>query len=158
MFKKIKIAHKNSKPLLVRNAITLKTFRLDFDFDMMFGLLAQHNYLGHSLKKEFVGQIVQVNNIPIFKTYVNYISTHLKNLFNIGDLDFFYSLKGEIGPAHKDDENVIILGIKNITYYHINNIDLQINPGDVLFVPKNVLHHSFSSRERIVLSVSLWEK
>ena len=158
MFKKIKYAHENNKYLLIKKAIRLQSFRLDFNFDMMFALFAKHNDLKFSQKKEFVGQILQLNDIPIFKPYINYISTHLKNIFDIGNLDFFYSLKGEIGPAHKDEENVIILGIKNTTYYHMNNIDLQINPGDILFVPKNILHHSFSSRERIVLSISLWEK
>ena len=158
MFKKIKYAHKNNKYLLIKKAIRLQSFRLDFDFDMMFALFAKYNYLNFSQKKQFVGQIIELNSIPIFKTYLNYIATHLKDLFNIGNLDFFYSLKGEIGPAHEDFENVIILGIKNVTYYHVDNIDLQINPGDVLFVPKNILHHSFSSRERIVLSLSLWEK
>ncbi len=158
MFKKIKHAHKNNKYILIKKAIRLESFRLDFDFDMMFALFANYNYLNFSQKKQFVGQIIELNSIPIFKTYLNYVATHLKDLFNIGNLDFFYSLKGEIGPAHEDFENVIILGIKNITYYHVDNIDLQINPGDVLFVPKNILHHSFSSRERIVLSLSLWEK
>lgn len=158
MFKKIKYAHKNNKYLLIKKAIRLQSFKLDFDFNMMFSLFAQYNHLNFSQKKIFVGQIMELNSIPIFKTYLNYVTTHLKDLFNTGSLDFFYSLKGEVGRAHKDSENVLILGIKNITYYHINNTDLQINPGDVLFVPKNILHHSFSSRERIVLSLSLWEK
>ena len=158
MFKKIKYAHKNNKYLLIKKAIRLQSFRLDFDFDMMFALFAKYNCLDFSQKKQFVGQIIEVNSIPIFKTYLNYIATHLKDLFNIGNLDFFYSLKGEIGPAHEDFENVIILGIKNVTYYHIDNNDLKIEPGDILYVPKGFLHHAFSSRERIVLSLSLWKK
>jgi hypothetical protein len=158
VFKKIKYAHKNNKCLLIKKAITLQSFRLDFNFDMMFALFAKHNNLIFWQKTNFLGQIRELNHIPIFRTYINYLFTNLKNIFDIGNLDFFYSLKGEIGQAHQDEENVLILGIKNTTYYHMNNIDLQINPGDILFVPKNILHHSFSSRERIVLSISLWEK
>jgi len=158
VFNKIKKAFKENKYLLLKKAIRLETFRLDFDFDMMFSLFAKYNDLNFSQKKQFVGQIIDINSIPIFKTYLDYIATHLKDLFYLGNLDFFYSLKGEIGPAHKDKENVLILGVKNITYYHIDDIDIEINPGDILFVPKNMLHHSFSSRERIVLSLSLWEK
>ena len=86
-----------------------------------------------------------------------YININLKDLFNIGNLDFFYSLKGEVGPSHSDEEHVLILGIKNITYYHIDNNDYKIEPGDILYIPKNYLHHAFSSRERIVLSLSLWK-
>ena len=158
MFEKIKTAHKNNEFLLIPKAITLQSFRLTFNFDTMFDLFSKHNYLEHLIKKDSIGQIVYVNNIPIFKPYLDYIATHLKNLFNVGNLDFFYSLKGEIGEAHRDKEHVIILGIKNTTYYHTENIDLQINPGDILYVPKDKLHHSFSAKNRIVLSLSLWEK
>ena len=38
-----------------------------------------------------------------------------------------------MGPAHIDFETVIILGIKNVTYYHIDNNDLKIEPGDILY-------------------------
>ena len=86
------------------------------------------------------------------------IETNLKDIFYMGNLDFFYSLRGDVGPSHVDDEHVIILGIKNITYYHMDNIDFKIEPGDVLYISKGFLHHSFSPRERIVLSLSLWEK
>ena len=159
MFSKIKQAYKNKKPTLIKNAIALESFRLNFDFNMMFSLYAKHNDLKLVNKDSiFLSQIINLNNINIFKTYLNYIATNLKDIFNPGNLDFFYSIKGEVGSAHKDPENVIILGIKNITYYHIKDNDLQISPGDVLYIPKNILHHAFSSRERIVLSLSLWEK
>tara|TARA_A100000171_G_C2029260_1_gene95022 strand:- start:68 stop:550 length:483 start_codon:yes stop_codon:yes gene_type:complete len=157
-FKKIRKAVKDNKYLLLKKAVRLETFRLDFNFDMMFALFAKHNHLEHVIKKESVGQIINLNNILIFKSYLDYIETNLKDLFSLGNLDFFYSLKGEVGLAHEDKEHVIILGIKNATYYHVDNVDLEINPGDILYVPKNKLHHSFSSRERIILSLSLWKK
>ena len=158
MFEIIKQAHQNNKYLLVKGAIDLQSFELNFNFDTLFSLFATHNYLKFLEKKQFVGQIIEVNSIFIFKKYIDYIQNNLKDLFKVGNLDFFYSLRGEVGPSHYDDENVIILGVKNTTYYHIDNIDLQIDQGDILYIPKNILHHSFSSRERIVLSLSLWEK
>ena len=57
-----------------------------------------------------------------------------------------------------DKEHVIILGVKNITYYHLDNKDFKVEPGDILYIPKNYLHHAFSARERIVLSLSIWKK
>tara|TARA_R100001460_G_scaffold6401_3_gene16861 strand:- start:3354 stop:3926 length:573 start_codon:yes stop_codon:yes gene_type:complete len=158
IFKKIKKAFKNKKYVFVKKAIRLESFRLDFNFDMMLALWGKNNNLRFENKSIFVGQLFELNSIPIFKTYIDYIETNLKEIFYMGNLDFFFSLKGDVGPTHIDPEHVIILGIKNVTYYHIDNNDLKIEPGDILYIPKGFLHHAFSSRERIVLSLSLWEK
>ena len=157
MFKKIRKAFKNKKYVVVKKAIRLESFRLDFNFDMMLALWAKNNNLIFAKKSEFVGEIMKVNKLPIFKTYIDYIETNLKDILYTGNLDIFYSLKGDVGFSHRDDEHVIILGIKNVTYYHIDNIDVKIEPGDVLYISKKILHHAFSSRERIILSLSLWE-
>tara|TARA_R110000744_G_scaffold69219_1_gene140552 strand:+ start:1129 stop:1614 length:486 start_codon:yes stop_codon:yes gene_type:complete len=157
-FEEIKKAVEENKYLFFKKAIRLETFRLDFSFDTMLALCAKNNTLKFTNKvNPLVGQILNVNELSIFKAYLSYIKNNLKNLFNIGSLDFFYSLKGEVGYSHRDKEHVMILGIKNTTYYHIDNKDFKIEPGDILYIPKNYLHHSFSSRERIVLSLSLWE-
>tara|TARA_R100001594_G_scaffold150283_1_gene210848 strand:+ start:3527 stop:4009 length:483 start_codon:yes stop_codon:yes gene_type:complete len=159
LFKKIRKAIYKKSYVLIKNAVQLESFKLDFDFNMMFALYGKHNNLKFQYKvTPFVGQIFDLNSIPLFKTYLDYIATHLGDLFEIGSLDFFYSIKGEVGPAHQDREHVIILGIKNITYYHIDNVDLKIEPGDIVYVPKGYLHHAFSPRERIILSLSLWKK
>ena len=158
IFKKIKKSFKKNKYVLIKNAIRLESFRLDFNFDMMFSLWAKNNNLKFKNASPLVGQIIELNSIPIFKAYLDYVSTNLKDIFSTGNLDFFFSLIGDVGPSHQDAEHVIILGIKNVTYYHIDNNDFKIEPGDVLYIPKGFLHHAFSSRERIVLSLSLWKK
>ena len=159
LFKKIRKAYQNNHYVVIKNAVRLESFKLDFNFDMLFSLYAKNNTLKFEFKvTPLVGQIYTVNSIPLFKTYLDYIATHLGDLFKIGNLDFFYSIKGEVGPAHTDGEHVIILGIKNTTYYHIDNIDLKIGPGDILYVPQGYLHHAFSPRERIILGLSLWKK
>jgi len=159
LFDKIKQAAKNNQYLFLEKTIKLETFGLNFNFDNMLALWANNNALefGNTLNP-FLGQIKSINKIPIFKPYLSYVNNNLKDIFNVGSLDFFYSLKGEVGPSHFDKEHVIILGIKNITYYHIDNQDFKLEPGDILYIPKNFLHHAFSSRERIVLSLSIWEK
>jgi hypothetical protein len=164
LFKKIKKAYHNNQYLLIQNAVRLESFKLDFNFDTMFALYAKNNNLKLLSSNEnlFIGQIFALNSssitLPIFKPYLDYVATHLGDLFKIGNLDFFYSIKGETGTAHVDDEHVIILGIKNTTYYHIDNVDLKIKPGDIMYIPQGYLHHAFSPRERIVLSLSLWKK
>jgi len=156
---KIKKAYKKNNFLLLKKAIQLNSFKIDFNFDMMYALHATYNTIEFYNKNTLhMGQLRNLNGIPLFKAYLDYIATHLKDIFNIGTLDFFYSTIGVVGPSHKDKEHVIIVGIKNVTYYHLNNIDVIIEPGDMLYIPKGVLHHSFSSRERIILSLSLWEK
>ena len=157
--KKIKKAYKKNNYLLLKKAIQLKFFGIDFNFDTMYALHAKHNTLEFRNKKFLhLGHLRNLNDIPLFKTYLDYMATSLKDIFNIGTLDFFYSTIGVVGPSHIDKEHVIILGIKNATYYHLNNSDVKIEAGDILYIPKDVLHHSFSSRERIILSLSLWEK
>jgi|TARA_Y100000015_G_C2377700_1_gene83408 hypothetical protein len=159
IFKKIRKAVKENKYLLIKKAIRLETFRLDFNFDTMLALWSKNNTLHFESKlNQFVGQINNVNHLSIFKPFISYVETNLKDLFEIGKLDFFYSLKGEVGPSHLDKEHVIILGVKNITYYHLDNKDFKVEPGDILYIPKNYLHHAFSARERIVLSLSIWKK
>lgn len=157
IFKKIKRAVKENKYLLLKKAIRLETFQLDFNFDSMLAMWSKNNSLYFETKL-MVGQIFNVNNLSIFKPYITYIETNLKDLFKIGKLDFFFSLKGEVGPSHVDKEHVLILGIKNVTYYHLDNKDFKVEPGDILYIPKGYLHHAFSARERIVLSLSVWKK
>jgi len=156
---KIKKAYKKNNYLLLKKVIDLKSFKIDFNFDTMHALHAKYNTLEFYNKNRLhLGQLRNLQEIPLFKTYLDYIATPLKDIFTGIVLDFFYSTIGIIGPSHVDREHVIILGIKNATYYHLNNTDVIVEPGDILYIPKGVLHHSFSSRERIILSLSLWEK
>jgi len=162
MFETIKKGYADNKYLLIKDAVRLESFGLDFDFNSMFSLFAKNTALASRFTNKetpFLSEIISIDDIvPDFNTYKNFIITNLKDVFDIGKLNFFYSIKGEVGISHVDREHVIILGIHNITYYHIDNIDLKIEPGDILYVPKGYLHHAFSARERIVLSLSLWEK
>tara|TARA_B100000035_G_scaffold220201_1_gene189003 strand:- start:1109 stop:1618 length:510 start_codon:yes stop_codon:yes gene_type:complete len=160
IFKEIRKAVEENKCLLLKNAIRLETFGLDFNFDTMLALWAKNNTLDgvHVRSNKFVGQIYNVNQLSIFKPFISYVHTNLKDLFDIGNLDFFYSLKGEVGPSHLDKEHVLIIGVKNVTYYHLDNKDFKVEPGDILYIPKNYLHHAFSARERIILSLSIWKK
>ena len=110
----------------------------------------------------FIGQIHNIVNDQtsiFFDTYLTFLNSILENTFNykFGKLDFFFSTQGQRGGSHVDPEHVIILGVYKNTYYHIKGNDIKVCPGDILYIYKNNIHHAFSSTERIVLSISLWE-
>ena len=155
---KIMEAYNKKSYALINNAIDLKKFNINFNFDSMFAFNATRNF-EHVLKNKKIGQIIGVHAANIFYDYVKYIDFNFKKIFsyNLGNLDFFYSIDGDKGTPHVDKEHVIILGVKNVTFYHLNNQDIAVNEGDLLYIHKNIWHHVFSSRERIVLSLSLWE-
>jgi len=163
MQSKIKEAFENKNFVLVKNAINIRSFGLDFDFNSMYDLFNVYPNFEFTHKGSlFISQIGNVVNNAT-NIFFNAYLTHLKNIFKnifpckFGKLDFFYSIKGERGNAHIDDEHVIILGVYKNTYYHIKGEDIKISPGDILFIHKGILHHAFSSTERIVLSLSIWE-
>jgi hypothetical protein len=155
---KIKEAYDSKNFAILKNAIDLKKFNINFNFDSMFELNAIREF-ENSQKSIMIGQILGLQKENLFCEYLKYIHLNFKNIFNynLGNLDFFYSLNGSKGIPHRDTEHVLILGVKNSTYYHINNQDVMVGEGDLLFIYKNLWHHSFSSRERIILSLSLFE-
>ena len=161
---KIKKAHKNKSYVLIKNAINLKSLGLDFDFNSMYELFNIYPKLEMEYKgNPFIGQIHNIVNDQtsiFFKTYLTFLSNILENTFkyNFGNLDFFFSTQGQRGGSHVDPEHVIILGVYKNTYYHIKGEDIKVCPGDMLYISKGNIHHAFSSTERIVLSISIWEK
>ena len=56
IFKKIKRAVKDNKYLLIKKAIRLETFQLDFNFDSMLAMWSKNNSL-YFETKQMVGQI-----------------------------------------------------------------------------------------------------
>jgi hypothetical protein len=162
---KIKKAHKDKSYALLKNAINLKSFGLNFDFNSLFELYNTYpifNYLQKNQPSLHLFQMINIVNKDtefLFSAFLKHISNIMKNTFNykIGNLDIFFSTRGEVGGSHVDAEHVIILGIYKNTYYHIKGEDIKIRPGDILYISKGNLHHVFSSTERIILSLSLWE-
>ena len=161
---KIIKAYKNKDYVLIKNAINLKSLGLDFDFNSMYELFNIYPKLEMVYKgNPFIGQIHNIINDQtsiFFKTYLTFLSNILENTFkyNFGNLDFFFSTQGQRGGSHVDPEHVIILGVYKNTYYHIKGEDVKVCPGDMLYISKGNIHHAFSSTERIVLSISIWEK
>ena len=162
---KIKKAYKNKPYVLLKNAINLKSFGLDFDFNSLFEFYNNYpvsNYISkgsHNLHLFHMFNIMNKDTYNFFYAYLSYLKNIINNAFYYknGNLDFFFSTKAEVGISHVDDEHVLILGIYKDTYYHIKGKDIKISPGDLLYICKGNMHHAFSSTERIVLSLSLWE-
>ena len=170
MNSKIKNANKNKSYALVKNAVNLKSFGLDFDFNSMYEFFNIYPKLKFEHKgSPFIGQVHDIINNQtsmFFNGYLTFLHNLLENTFNhtdpnnifrIGKLDFIFSTQGYRGGSHIDPEHVIILGVYKNTYYHIQGEDVKVCPGDLLYIYKNVVHHAFSSTERIVFSISVWD-
>ena len=151
---KIIKAYKNKDYVSIKNAINLKSFGLDFDFNSMYELFNIYPKLEMVYKgNPFIGQIHNIVNDQtsiFFKTYLTFLSNILENTFkyNFGNLDFFFSTQGQRGGSHVDPEHVIILGVYKNTYYHIKGEDVKVCPGDMLYISKGNIHHAFSSTDR----------
>lgn len=163
MINKIKKAYKAHDYVLIKNAIELNHFGLNFDFNSLYEFLNTYPNVHYELKNNNIFMF-QVHNIInkdtsfIFNSYIMHLLNILHPLkFKLGKLDFFFSSKGQRGGSHLDEEHVIILGVYKNTYYHIKGKDVKVCPGDILYIHKNILHHAFSSTERIILSLSLWD-
>ena len=163
MKNKIKKAYKNKSYVLIKNAINLKSFGLNFDFNSLYDFLNIYPVGHYSVKeKVYIFSLCNIFNeqtSSFFITYLSFISNVLQDIlkFNLGNLDFFFSTKGQRGESHVDREHVLILGVYKNTYYHVDGKDIKVCPGDILYIYKNNLHHVFSPTERIVLSLSVWE-
>ena len=163
---KIIKAYKNKDYVLIKNAIDLKSFGLNFDFNILLEFFNTYPGVDTKLGSKghpYLGQIQNILNdhtAPLFNTYISRLENILENIFeyDFGELDFFFSMQGVRGLAHTDTEHVIILGIYKNTYYRIKGEDVKVGPGDMLYISKGIIHHAFSSTERIVLSISMWEK
>ena len=88
-----------------------------------------------------LGVDVNEQTSSFFNTYLSFISNVLQDIlkFNLGNLDFFFSTKGQRGESHVDREHVLILGVYKNTYYHVDGKDIKVCPGDILYIYKNNL-------------------
>ena len=98
---KIKKAYKNKSYVLLKNAINLKSFGLDFDFNSLFEFYNTYPIPDYLQKNQSSLHLFQVMNVVnehtsnFFNAYLAHIANLMKNIFKykIGNLDFFFSTK-----------------------------------------------------------------
>ena len=72
--------------------------------------------------------------------------------------DLFVSFKGARGQTHKDSEHVLIVGLYNTTEYYFPSLKktYYLEKGDVLYIPRGLVHTANSNEARAVASISLY--
>ena len=76
-------------------------------------------------------------------------------------VDLFFSLVTQTGVPHEDVEHVFIIGLKGKTIYRIydkNNVDYEINKGDMIFIPRKIKHKVIGLNPRIIASIGFYDR
>jgi ribosomal protein L16 Arg81 hydroxylase len=58
---------------------------------------------------------------------------------------------------HKDNYDVYIIGLFGNTVYKIEDLYYEVEPGDLLKIPKDYKHKAISLTPRIILSYAVYE-
>lgn len=79
---------------------------------------------------------------------------HIENGVNI-----FFSFVTNTGGSHVDREDVFLVGLYGKTIYRIieTNKDYCLKRGDLLYIPKGILHKPISATPRSIASIGFFE-
>tara|TARA_R100000697_G_C5377360_1_gene179093 strand:- start:12 stop:539 length:528 start_codon:yes stop_codon:yes gene_type:complete len=138
-----------------------------FTFEDIWGALA-FKYHKNTIK---VPPLMSVNLDDIFdytfqlydmQNHTKLFSAHqqLSKVFNkdIEDKNFnadiFFSVRGNNGVIHKDNESVFIVSLLGTTYYDVpeHNKVYEIDETDAIYIPCGIAHTASSIKKRIVCS------
>jgi ribosomal protein L16 Arg81 hydroxylase len=141
-----------------------------YDFNKLSNILEENNGLEvvgkgsmhHPLDFYGVWALHNVENVDSFhfefSDFFRKLCKHPDKKFS--RLDLFFSLVSAMGMAHRDNENVVILGAYGKTIYRIFNKeenfkDYIMEEGDLIYIPSCLKHKSISLTPRIVISLSI---
>ena len=151
-----------NKVTLVKNFSKIST---EYDFNSLVNFI--ENYDPKILQKTNGDVFQSCFSIPRLQGHFHdfsYFQNFLREVFNytkqdMDGCDIFFSLKSGAGECHSDEEDVFLIGLNGTTNYktigkEINNY--KINKGDLLFIPRGILHKVIPLSSRIVLSIAFW--
>jgi hypothetical protein len=154
----------NKKVLLIKSLIN----GLDFDLNKLTEILNTEEYL-HVIKcnqedfnsnkaLDYVFQIRWIHRCIYLRSLYDFIKQETKTMFRDGAFDLFVSFKGARGQTHKDSEHVLIVGLYNTTEYYFPALKktYYLEKGDVLYIPRGLVHTANSNEARAVASISLY--
>lgn len=153
---------KNKKVTLVKNFVS---FDKNYDFNLVLDFLEKSDFdincmgAANFFKSNFQVKKIE-NNFPNFIFLMNFIRKALNYKSTPEDeVDFFFSFKSNSGLSHRDREDVFIISLYGKTIYKIlddTNKIFLLEKGDMLHIPKNILHKVVSLSERIVISIGFF--
>jgi len=134
-----------------------------YDFNFLINLIDSNSITVFNKKPPGFETIWQAKNTHShnkeFYVFFDFFKKTFKYVQDMKDgVDIFFSFTAQIGLAHKDEEDVFLLGLEGSTLYRDTDTkkDYAINKGDLLFFPKQRQHKSISLTPRIILSVGFF--
>ena len=108
-------------------------------------------------------QMLKINNfLPEFNVFFDFITKLFKYERHAEDaVDLFFSFVSKVGAAHRDTEDVFIIGLKGKVIYRVfdtETVDYKINKGDMMFIPKGLKHKVLAITPRIIASIGFFGK
>lgn len=154
----------NRKVTHVKNFASLER---EYDFNLIAEILEERD--NKVLTKTNTGglrdvyQMLNVTNIfQEFRTFFDFLLKTFKFIPDSRDaVEFFFSFASQVGVVHEDTEDVFIVGLKGKTIYRVygaDNIDYEINKGDMIFIPHGIRHKVIGITPRIIASIGYFNR
>ena len=134
-----------------------------YDFNFLSSFIDSNSILVLNKKNGIFETIWQAKNVHhhdknLF-VFFDFLKKTFKYMSDIKDgVDIFFSFTSQTGGAHKDIEDVFLLGLEGTTIYRDTLIqkDYYVNKGDLLFFPKQRQHKAISLTPRLILSMGFY--
>ena len=130
-----------------REVTYIKNFALlerEYDFNLISKILEEQD--NRVLTKTNIGSLRDVYQMLNVTNYLQ-------------EFRIYFNFAAQVGAVHDDIENVFIIGLKGKTVYRVydtNNIDYEINKGDMIFIPPGIRHKVIAMTPRIIASIGFY--
>jgi ribosomal protein L16 Arg81 hydroxylase len=134
-----------------------------FDFNKLsqfldknnFKSIISSNYLNDFIL-ESVFQIRSVQNTSEFNSVFNELNKNFNKESLRSDLDIFFSMvSGASSITHSDNYVVFIINLFGKVVYKVGNDIITLEAGDLIHIPKNIIHKAIGLTPRIILSFGI---
>ncbi len=151
-----------------REVTYIKNFALlerEYDFNLISKILEEQD--NRVLTKTNIGSLRDVyqmlnvtNYLQEFRIFFDFLLKTFKfNTDSRNGVELYFNFAAQVGAVHDDIENVFIIGLKGKTVYRVydtNNIDYEINKGDMIFIPPGIRHKVIAMTPRIIASIGFY--
>jgi|TARA_R100000455_G_scaffold30965_1_gene23016 hypothetical protein len=140
-------------------------FEKTFDFNELAKLLDSaelfSRFVSDNVNPSFILEspikIEGVEKISYFQGIFNYLNKNYNTQNIKNNVYLFFSFTaGSKGLAHSDIEDVVIVGLYGKTLYIIDEKNYIIEKGDMIKIPKGVVHRGIGLEPRIILSFGVY--
>jgi len=143
----------------------LINFERTFDFNELANFVDRNGFESEftspNIHKDFILEYpIKIKKIQS-DSYFNELYFLLNQEYNKKNYEadfflFFSFTGGGKSLAHKDLENVIIIGLYGKTIYIVENKEYLIEKGDLISIPKGIVHRAIGLSPRIILSFGIY--